>query len=777
MITPSILPILGASVVFGGPTEPPPEPTAESTRLCDNSFLCFRTLKFVLNFLRREKSKIKDCNFFNFIIDVLGRRETIDLALASCPLDALGDRTRSHLEAGHSAPENLLMEFWNDPGAQAILKPPLLAALEKKLPRLAQQAASDATEDVLYKRFGEMVQFFCLTEHEADLLLIAYVRHADIWNWMDFSGPQRGGSRFERVRLMCMALGAPLAVGGKFLLKNSRLRTLGCLDSDLEFNTELEPFLTGLTEEPLASKYFARHTDPALPWAMYGKLTQGHGAMLKELIRRRDPDRGLNLLFYGVPGGGKTSFAVSLAAELGMDLYRIRVPEDYDGEIGSSRFAALQVCDRQVNRGRSIILIDEADEMLAGSAGSVANLLGEYPEDGGGKKDTLNTVLDQVNATCIWITNSLPERLTPSSRRRFDYSIEFKPLSHQQRCQVWKNLRRQYQLENIIDDAMVEQLARQFPVSAGGVDLALRNYARLNGDPSASKSAAMDTLQRLLTPHCQLLGIDLTATVSNAADHYALAGLNIRGPVSPQNFLAAVQKFRRNQELPGFTTDTTGQDIRRLTALLFGPSGTGKTQFVKFLGREVDCPVRTCMAGDLLSRYVGGTEQNIREAFRTAAADRAILFIDEADGLFHSRQLAQRSWEVTQVNELLHAMENFGGVMVCATNLMETLDAATIRRFTFKLQFDYLDAAGKLAFYQRVLSELCQEPMNEPAKRRLTSIADLTPGDFATVRQAMYYLSSSDGNSVTHAELLSALEQETEAKRQGKSGNFGFVRD
>ena len=777
MISPSTSTDLDATLPAGEQTEPLPEPTAERTRLCDNPFLCVQTLKFVLNFLRREKSKIEDCNFFNFIIYVLGRRQTIDLALASCPLDALGERTRSHLEAGHSAPENLLMEFWNDPRAQATLKPPLLAALEKNLPWLARQAAVDASNDVLCRRFGEMVQFFCLTEHEANLLLIAYVRHADIWNWMDFSGPQGGGSRFERVRLMCMALGAPLAVGGKFLLKNSRLRTLGCLENDLEFNSELEPFLTGLTEEPLASKYFARHADPALPWAMYGKLTQGHGAMLKELIRHRDADRGLNLLLYGVPGGGKTSFAVSLAAELGMDLYRIRVPEDYDGEIGSSRFAALQVCDRQVNRDRSIILIDEADEMLAGSAGSVADLLGEPPEYSSRKKDTLNTVLDQVKTTCIWITNSLPERLTPSARRRFDYSIEFKPLSHQQRCQVWKNLLSQYHLEDIIDNAMVDQLARQFPVSAGGVDLALRNYARLRGDGSAPVSAAMDTLERLLTPHCQLLGIDLTAAASKATGTYALAGLNVRGPVSPQRLLAAVQKFRRNQEFSGFTADKAGQDIPRLTALLFGPPGTGKTQFVKFLGREVDCPVRTCMAGDLLSRYVGGTEQNIREAFRTASADRAILFIDEADGLFRSRALADRSWEVSQVNELLHAMENFGGVLVCATNLMETLDAATIRRFTFKLQFDYLDAAGKLAFYKRMLAELCKPPLDETGRRRLANIADLAPGDFHTVRQAMFYLSSGEGNDVTHAELLSALEQETEAKRQGRSGNFGFGRE
>ena len=89
MITPSILPILEAPVILGESTEPLLEPTAESSRLCDNSFLCFRTLEFVLNFLRRGKNQIKDCNFFNFIIQVLGRRQTIDLALGSCPREAL----------------------------------------------------------------------------------------------------------------------------------------------------------------------------------------------------------------------------------------------------------------------------------------------------------------------------------------------------------------------------------------------------------------------------------------------------------------------------------------------------------------------------------------------------------------------------------------------------------------------------------------------------------------------------------------------------------------
>ncbi len=758
------------------------EPAAgsmEFTRFRDNPYLCAKILRFVLNFLEQDNGSLDDCDFFVFIVRTLGREATIKLARKSCPLDGLTRRTQNHLEAGQGVPQNILSELWSESQTRPLVKKALLAALTKKRGQLERAAAATADKNVLQHRFAEMVRLFGLDECESNLLLLAYASYAEIWRWTEIGVGRSDPSAFQRLWLMCQALGIPVALGGKYLHKTGRLRSFGCLDNDLEFNSDLEPFLVGLTDQPLASKYFVRCADPALPWAMHGKLVEQHGALLKALISRRDPDRGLNILFHGTPGAGKTSFARSLAAELGLDLYRIRVSEEFESDAGGARprFAALRICDGQVHHGRSLILIDEADEMLGGSGGALFELLSERTEGLTGKKDSLNTILDQLKTPCLWITNIPPGRLAASSRRRFDYSIEFKPLSPQQRCQVWMNLRSQYRLQEVLDDDLVEHLARRFPVSAGGVDLALRNYARLRGDGSGTPGVAVDTLVRLLTPHCELMGVAPDGTAAHVAGGYSLAGLNVRGQTSPERIVQAVRKFRQWQEQSVAAGDKNNLYASRLTMLLSGPPGTGKTEFVKFLGRELDCPVQTCMAGDLLSRYVGDTEQNIRAVFRTAAEDKAILFIDEADGMFRSRALAETSWEVTQVSELLHAMENFHGLLACATNGVETLDPATIRRFIFKLEFDYLDAAGKLAFYHRVFSELCPEPLAEPAKRRLTNIADLTPGDFHTVRQAMFYLAGVDGHAATHNELLAGLEQESRAKRQSKSGsagNFGF---
>ena len=130
--------------------------------------------------------------------------------------------------------------------------------------------------------------------------------------------------------------------------------------------------------------------------------------------------------------------------------------------------------------------------------------------------------------------------------------------------------------------------------------------------------------------------------------------------------------------------------------------GEGKTEFVKNLGKTLDRKVLVVKGSDLLSKWVGESEQNIAKAFHRAEAEHAILFFDEVDGLVQSRERAHASWEVTQVNELLRHMENFDGVMIAATNFRKNLDPAIMRRFTFKLEFDYLDDAGKRIFFEKI---------------------------------------------------------------------------
>ena len=124
--------------------------------------------------------------------------------------------------------------------------------------------------------------------------------------------------------------------------------------------------------------------------------------------------------------------------------------------------------------------------------------------------------------------------------------------------------------------------------------------------------------------------------------------------------------------------------------------------------------------------------------------------------MLQSRERAQRNWEVTQVNELLHQMENFNGIMIGATNFSAKLDPAVMRRFTFKLEFDYLDEVGKKLFFERMF----QTKLSAEEERKLASVPRLAPGDFRTVRQSLFYL----GGHASNNDRIEALRRESESK-------------
>jgi len=656
---------------------------------------------------------------------------------------------------------------WNHPVAHQPFQEALLGLLQAQA-----QAAQDALAradgpNAIQERFREITELFRLSPLEADVLLLAYIQQGQIWN--PFTNP----STAARLRVVAVVLGVPLGIAAQILANQGKLRTYGCLDGDFDLTPNLAQFLDGLSDQPLVSEYFIRWAEPTLPWSFYGALVEKHGTILQSMLKAKEPERGVSLLLYGEPGTGKSSFAASLAARLGLDLYVIKQTEA-SGQRGTAsamatfRFAALQLCDAQVDPARSLILIDEADEMLRVREDGLSALLG-----GGaarvGDKGRLNAVLDGLKTPCIWITNTGPEALDPSSRRRFDYSIRFDQLSRSQRSQVWKNAVTRHELQGSLGDEALARLADRYAISAGGIELVLRNCAAmLHHQPQTPVEPLLD---KLLAPHCQLMGVSSDPGDRSVAGGYSLAGLRVVGTVAPEHVVEAVRRFRQQQE----TGQVLNPDVPRMNVLLYGPPGTGKTEFVKYLGLVLDCPVLVRMGGDLLSRYVGGTEENIRAAFQQAEAERAVLFLDEADGLFRSRAHAVRSWEVTQVNELLHRMESFAGILICATNAYEALDPATLRRFTLKLQFDYLDIAGKLLFYERLFTGLCPQPLEDAHRRRLVRIEDLAPGDFRTVRQSFYYLGQA---GVTHEQLLTALEQESQAKQQDSNHprrRFGFT--
>lgn len=202
-----------------------------------------------------------------------------------------------------------------------------------------------------------------------------------------------------------------------------------------------------------------------------------------------------------------------------------------------------------------------------------------------------------------------------------------------------------------------------------------------------------------------------------------------------------------------------------------GPPGTGKTAFARYLARRAGAELIVKTAADILSRWVGGTEENLRSAFEEAEREEAILLFDEIDGILADRSHANRNWEVTQVNELLSCMETHTGIFLAATNARQRLDTASVRRFTLKLDFDTLDSQGRRIFWRTYLAPLTSKRLAPKEAATLDQIPNLTPADFALVAQQQKLLSDS---STTNHHLLNALTREAQAKNPDNRPPMGF---
>ena len=416
---------------------------------------------------------------------------------------------------------------------------------------------------------------------------------------------------------------------------------------------------------------------------------------------------GINALLHGAPGSGKTQFALAVAAAAGLHAYSVR----YEGAKGQAmsrtdRLGAYQLAQQLLRTHADALLIfDEVEDVFADSANTLAMLLGGEAK-AHREKGWMNRVLEENPVPAIWITNDA-DSIDPAFRRRFLLPVAFAvPPRSVRRKMVGEHLAGVDVPEALLDELAAD--AEMMPSSFG----AARRLATLCPDepPEAVIRGGIAATRRLLhgaaAPRLRRPTID-----------FDVAYLNLAGGIAPARLADALSRSGRG------------------TLCFYGPPGTGKTEFAHVLADALDRELVVKASSDLVSPYVGETERNLARLFNELDAEHSILLLDEVDSLLRDRGHAQRSWELTQVNELLQQMERFNGIFIAATNLMTQLDAAAMRRFDFKLEFRPLNEAQRLSLFAReVLGDAdAIDAIPGPLARRLASMNTLTPGDFANV--------------------------------------------
>ena len=711
-------------------------------------FLLKKLVEFWKNMVKNYGGDCHDDDFFDILCGSVDHGKVVDIIEMAYSGKEIHDMEHTRQRYGRldlSDPiDDIFQTLWNNNKARGKCR----IVLETLGDYVVHDLKVDDM-DVLARRFKEVKSMLRLDDLELEILMLAYVRSQTCFSW-----PCRVDDH-EKPLYYAMAVDRSFAEVTEAMSDKGRLFKYHLLDGEFDFNRQtLGAYMDGTAGDAVVRRFYRRcDLSGALPWEYYGELSARDGALIKRMLSAHAGR--CNILLYGAPGTGKTSFACTLAKEAGRKAFEVKQGDDNGQNMkAEARMVGIQVCNEQEPPEDSIMIIDEADELLRGGCGP-----GSLGFDFGGRtteKGVTNSILDDMKMPAIWISNAPMEAMDESVRRRFDYSICFERLNGTQRVSIWRNLVAKHGLGDLISGQMIEGYASRFETSAGGISTVLANVARMK--PAASE--VDDLVSALMKQHCRLMGVKEGGEFLPARD-YSLAGLNIKGKVSPAMVLDAV----RNYLDAGFGG---GVDRPRMNILLFGPPGTGKTEYVRYLGRALDRKVMVTRGSDILSKWVGEGEQNIANAFRRAEAEHAILFFDEVDGLLQDRSGAHAGWEVTQVNELLQQMESFDGVMVAATNFSATLDPATMRRFTFKLEFRHLDDAGKRAFFERTFgAKLSEEEAGE-----LFAIPNLAPGDFRTVRQELFYL----GSKASNLARIEALKEECALKKdRGDSAQIGFA--
>lgn len=406
-----------------------------------------------------------------------------------------------------------------------------------------------------------------------------------------------------------------------------------------------------------------------------------------------EPPKGI--LLIGAPGTGKTLTARSLAQNLGVNFIAIVATEIMSKYYGEAEAKLRELFQKATTSKPCLVFIDEIDALMPNRD----RVEGEVEKRVVAQMLGLMDGFKQNSGIIILAATNRPDALDPALRRpgRFDREIVFPIPNAAARAEIFTIHTRNMPLAGDVDLIAIANNAHGFVgadikgLCQTAAYIALdRQIPSLDLIPETSSAQSVDRSQDLIAK-LQVRQADFETALQKVKPS-VLRSLSLESPQVRWSEIGGLESVKQNlQEAvsgclsnPELYTHLKARSPKGI--LLTGAPGTGKTLLAKAIATASKANFIAITASDLISKWVGATEQAIKELFTQAKqAKPCVIFIDEIDTIVAIRGSNQGDSGIGDrlIGQLLTELDGItateGILMVAATNRPESIDPALLR--------------------------------------------------------------------------------------------------